>query len=58
MADHLTMRYADDRDSCVAVDNHLSIIQNVPLTNATVSRRIEDVTCNIECELMKRIKSS
>jgi hypothetical protein len=33
-------------------------LQNVPLSNSIVSRRIEYTSCDIECELIIRIVSS
>jgi hypothetical protein len=37
---------------CVLDDNCLKVITTVPFSNSTISRRVEHVSCNIECELI------
>jgi hypothetical protein len=39
-------------------DKHLKTVENVLLSNLTVSRRIKDIGCNIECELINWINES
>jgi hypothetical protein len=49
----------EDIVSWVLGDNHSKVFKEVPLSNSTVLRRIEDMSCNTECELIITwIKSS
>jgi hypothetical protein len=44
---------------CVVLSaNPLKVIRNVTLSNFTILRRIEDLSFNIECELIKQTESS
>jgi hypothetical protein len=38
-------------------DKLLKAIEKVPLLNSAISRRIEGINCNIECELIHRINT-
>jgi hypothetical protein len=58
IAEYLVMPCIGDMVSCVLGDKHLKAIKKVPLSNSTVSRRIEDITCNVKCELINPIGRS
>jgi hypothetical protein len=38
--------------------DYLNVIENIPFLNSRVSREIKDMSCDIECVLFKRVKSS
>jgi hypothetical protein len=48
----------EDIVSCVLGDYSLKVIKEVPLSNFTFSKRIKDMSCRIEYELIKQMKSS
>jgi hypothetical protein len=37
-------------------DNQFKATKNFPFSDFTVKRRIKDMNCDVECELMKRIQ--
>jgi hypothetical protein len=51
-----TIKTTDVTGWCMPGDNQLKAINKVPLSNSTVSRRIDIMSCNIEYELIKQIK--
>jgi hypothetical protein len=55
----LHYRYLAQRNVlCQRGDGHLNVTKiKVQISSSTVSRRIENVNCNIECELIKRAAS-
>jgi hypothetical protein len=44
--------------SCVLGNKYLKTTEKFPLSYSTVSRKIEDISCKIECGLINWIKKS
>jgi hypothetical protein len=56
IVEHLVKPCVTDVLSFMRFEKHLKAIENFSLSNSTVSRRLEGISCNSECELISRIQ--
>ncbi|GBN84087.1 Zinc finger BED domain-containing protein 5 [Araneus ventricosus] len=58
LSENLVFPFIKDAVECIFGEDHVQKIQIIPLSNITVSRRIKDMSIDVEATINERIKES